>query len=231
MSINNDNLDPCTLWDLLKYNIRKITVKYSKNKAREIRKREQELLHTITILEHNLYLYNSPDIRASLKKAQDDLMYYYNLKLQGTIIRSRARWVEEGEKSTKYFLNLENRNKVNNSIHNIKNDNGMCITERSGILEEIKSFYVNLYTSSNTSPDIFFDNLDSNHLSIDESLSCEGTLTYNECTKALFSMSNDKSPGSDGISVNFYKSFWHLIGNLVVDSLNWGYNRVFLYIF
>ena len=31
------------------------------------------------------------------------------LKIQGTIIRSKFRWYNEGEKNTKYFLNLEKR--------------------------------------------------------------------------------------------------------------------------
>ena len=31
------------------------------------------------------------------------------LKIQGTIIRSKSRWYNEGKKNTKYFLNLEKR--------------------------------------------------------------------------------------------------------------------------
>ena len=34
--------------------------------------------------------------------------------LEKEIIRARARWHENGEKSTKYFLNLEKRNHVKN---------------------------------------------------------------------------------------------------------------------
>jgi len=31
------------------------------------------------------------------------------VKIQGTIVRSKTRWYNEGEKNTKYFLNLEKR--------------------------------------------------------------------------------------------------------------------------
>lgn len=31
-------------------------------------------------------------------------------KIKGLCIRSRAKWVEEGEKPSKYFINLESRN-------------------------------------------------------------------------------------------------------------------------
>ena len=34
----------------------------------------------------------------------------------GAIIRSKARWAEAGERYTKYFLNLEKRNAINQNI-------------------------------------------------------------------------------------------------------------------
>lgn len=54
---------------------------------------------------------------------------------------------------------------------------------------------------------IFFDN-DMNKLNIDEQNSCTGLLTEEECGKALKEMKNQKSPGSDGLTTEFYKIFW-----------------------
>ena len=42
-----------------------------------------------------------------LNSAKDMLELFYEEKVKGIIIRARARWHEYGEKSTKYFLNLE----------------------------------------------------------------------------------------------------------------------------
>lgn len=44
--------------------------------------------------------------------AQENLETFYEDKTKGIIIRARARWHEHGEKSTKYFLNLEKRNHI-----------------------------------------------------------------------------------------------------------------------
>ena len=45
----------------------------------------------------------------------------------------------------------------------------------------------------------------------------------NELRKALFSMENNKSPGVDGLTTNFYKHFWPLLW----DKLALVYNYAF----
>ena len=102
------------------------------------------------------------------------------------------------------------------------------MTNSTEILYEMKHFYYSLYSRSNCFPGPAFVDLTHPSLNEDESISCEGVLTLDEGYRALVAMSNDKSPGSDGLTVNFYKVFWQNIGNLVVDSLNYGYQRGFL---
>ena len=52
---------------------------------------------------------------------------------------------------------------------------------------------------------------------------CEGQLTYSECFKVLSTFSNDKTPGNDGLTVEFYKFFLSEIGTFLVDSLKDAY--------
>ena len=52
---------------------------------------------------------------------------------------------------------------------------------------------------------------------------CEGILTLEECAKAISSFQNDKTPGSDGFTVEFYRRFWHLLGKIMVDSFNYAF--------
>ena len=53
---------------------------------------------------------------------------------------------------------------------------------------------------------------------------CEGRLTYNECYRSLLTFQTGKAPGNDGLTIEFYKVFWPLFGNLVVDCLNEAYD-------
>ena len=54
--------------------------------------------------------------------------------------------------------------------------------------------------------------------------SLEGEISYTEATEFLKTMANNKSPGSDGFTSEFYKVFWNKIGHFMVRSLNFGYN-------
>ena len=61
-------------------------------------------------------------------------------KTKRAIIRSKARWYNEGEKNNKYFLNLENRHCIRKTIMQIKTKDGVNITNDSDILRECNSF-------------------------------------------------------------------------------------------
>ena len=50
-------------------------------------------------------------------------------------------------------------------------------------------------------------------------------ISEEECVKAIKSMQNGKSPGTDGLPVEFYKIFWKNINKLVMDSFSYSYEN------
>lgn len=57
-------------------------------------------------------------------------------------------------------------------------------------------------------------------LSSDSREICEGKITEGECMAVLKEMKQNKTPGNDGLSVEFYLSLWPVIGDVVVGALN-----------
>ena len=66
-----------------------------------------------------------------------------------------------------------------------------------------------------------------NKLSNNESEKCEGEITIEECTNAIFKMKLNKAPGLDGLSVEFYRKFWNNLKKLVTCTkvFNFNYER------
>ena len=84
------------------------------------------------------------------------------------------------------------------------------------------NFYKQLYSSKikRNLPleNYFFKETQIPKLIQDDKILCEEILTIEECAKALKQLANDKSPGSDGLTTNFYKFFWIDIRDLLYDS-------------
>lgn len=49
--------------------------------------------------------------------------------------------------------------------------------------------------------------------------SCNGRLSEYECCISLSKIQNNKSPGSGGLTVEFYKSFWKDVANYLTRSI------------
>ena len=120
----------------------------------------------------NLIFVNNKDaLEKHIRYKKNELENIIQYKTKGAIIRSKARWYNEGEKNSKYFLNLENRHWKRKTITQIKTSNGSYATNDTDILKECNSFYSRLYTSRKPRVTSFSDNLffDQEHPSLNNS--------------------------------------------------------------
>ena len=62
-------------------------------------------------------------------------------------------------------------------------------------------------------------------LNEEEKISIEGNITEYECACALRDMNNNKSPGSDGITTEFFKIFWNDLKSFYVNYLNYSFEN------
>ena len=153
----------------------------------------------------------------------------YDKKVEGIIFRARARWHEHGEKNSKYFLNLEKRNHIKKHIRKL-HISGVISTDPLSIINSQKQFYTKLYSSCKTKLDTpeataFFENPNLPKLSSEASYECEGRITIEECQNIIKTFPLGKTPGNDGLPIEFYNVFWPSIGELLVKCFNEPYER------
>ena len=181
-------IDRRVSWELIKYEIRKYCIKYGAKKRKEMNVNTGNLLKQLNDLEDKLG--TSPTLvnKEAYETVKDQLNEIEMERSRGAILRSKAQWIEEGEKPTRYLFNLEKRNYIKKHIRRLKLPDGTIINDPEEILQTQKSFYEALYTSKiydNVNEIAYF--MGSNVPTLNEDLknSCEGMVTADECFKVL----------------------------------------------
>ena len=108
--------DPRSVWDWVKYKVKKYSRWYSMNKCKQQNLEEQQLNRQFQEAIATYQNCPSQENLSALNVLKEKLEHLFEKKVKGIIIRSRARWHEHGERNSKYFLNLEKRNHVRKHI-------------------------------------------------------------------------------------------------------------------
>ena len=136
------------------------------------------------------------------------------IKLTPQRLRAKVDWYEKGEKSTKYFFNLERKNGQNKLWQQIRGLDGNLKYDIDEILDEQINVYANLFSTEGWAKNVaeeLVTHMDKK-LTCDESEDLEKDLiTINEIKKIFFSMKQYKSPRLDGIINKFYQIYWDTI--------------------
>ena len=129
---------------------------------------------------------------------------------QGAILRSGAQWAVRGDRNTKFFLNLEKQRQENKIIKQLVSQSGNVISDPDVIINEVQSFYSELYTKDEIDSDSVKEVLSHIKTRVDlgNKQVCDQILTKEELTSSIKGLSRGKSPGNDGITVEFYSFFW-----------------------
>ncbi len=205
-------------WEKIKDDIKLISIKYSK-KRREKMKKEEMLLRE--------------RLREELVKAEDEEEYsmekylevkmalekYEREKCRGAILRSKAKYALEGEKCTGYFLGLEKRRQSKTYISEINTKEGKTTKDYVEILERVQEFYEELYKRGGVDERSIDEVLESvgDILSKEDGEWCDRDIEEEEVKEAIGGLKSGKSPGTDGIGIEWYKVYKEGVAPILVE--------------
>ena len=121
------------------------------------------------------------------------------------------------EKSSKFFLNLKKFHAVQGQVWSILSDDNKELNDQNEINKHLLKFYQRLFSENRKNdPNIlksYLDKLRIPKLSDNEKdiFVKELYITEKELLAALKSMDNNKSPGNDELTEEFYITFWNEI--------------------
>ena len=145
----------------------------------------------------------------------------------GARVRARAKWAEEGETSSRYFFRLEKKRGADQWCSALRMEDGTIVSSISDICAALSAFYSSLFSAEPTDPgdqNFLLQHLEST-LPDEASSSCDGLLSEDELLAAVHGMARGKAPGLDGLPLEFYLSFWHLLAPDLLTVLNFSFRE------
>jgi hypothetical protein len=122
---------------------------------------------------------------------------------------SRATWLREGDKNTKFFHRVANSNRRFNTIDHLV-VNGVETTAQSEIGDGLVKFYQGLFSDENVRRPLL-DGLDFSSIEESDRVLLDRSFTEDEVWGVVKNMAGDKAPGPDGFSLAFFQSCWDII--------------------
>ena len=202
----SDELDPIDTWEYMKTQVKQASIDYSKNSTSEKRLIIAQLSEKVAELEET-YENLSENSLDLLYKTKNDLSDLCDERANSLIFRSKVRWYEMGEKNTKYFMSLEKKRFNARTMNIMKNAKGECIYNDRDILKLQREYYQELFTKD---PSVNFDLRNETGIVIDSECVAASNIPFSiqEITQAIRNLKNGKTPGCDGLPIEWYKVFW-----------------------
>lgn len=165
----------CSNWELLKFEVTKYLRKFGSRLATYKRAVETAIIVEITKLTNKCpdSLLNKEKILLSVLQIKLDELY--RRKAEGAFVRSRRRWLEEGEQNSQYFFNLE-RHHINNNLSKL-NVNGIVTKDHKLISYYCCEFYKKIYT--------FLSSIEVKTIDKNEREFCDMHISVEEVIKAI----------------------------------------------
>ncbi|XP_074314415.1 uncharacterized protein LOC141649629 [Silene latifolia] len=130
--------------------------------------------------------------------------------------RSRALWLKDGDRNTKFFHTRAKERKQKNFISRLIDDDGNTKTDEDGIGAMAIDYFQRLFTSSNPTNFEVLEGMGQRVLpEMNACLSNE--YSEEEVTEALNQMHPLKAPGPDGMNGLFFQTYWGTVGPAVVS--------------
>ena len=107
----------------MKLSIKEELIAFSRNKRRRLRKQQVSLTNKLIRLRQRL-VDGDDTVSVLVSDTESQLKALRVKEIEGIMIRSRAQWLEEGERPSRYFFNLQRIKAQRSHISSVYDLNG-----------------------------------------------------------------------------------------------------------
>ncbi|CAM4661555.1 unnamed protein product [Lepidochelys kempii] len=154
-----------------------------------------------------------PSLCGACREKREELRALEDHRARGAFVRSRIRLLREMDRGFRFFYALEKKRGAKKHITCLLAEDGTPLMDAVEMCGRARAFYAGLFSPDPTDPNacrVLWDELPT--VSAGDRDRLELPLTLAKFSEALRRMPTDKSPGMDGLTVEFYCVFWDVLG-------------------
>ncbi|GJQ89092.1 RNA-directed DNA polymerase, eukaryota [Tanacetum coccineum] len=172
--------------------------------VKSYKQKQYQLLSRIFLKEWNL-----------LKKLND----IQSAEARDRLQKAKIQWAIEGDENSKFFHGIINRKRANLAVKGVM-VNGEWLDEPCRVKEEFRLHFANRFSAP--SPNRCKLNfVFPNKLSPDLANDLERPITRAEVRNAVWGCGENKSPGPDGFTFEFFRKYWDILGSDFCAAIEW----------
>nr|GEV85490.1 RNA-directed DNA polymerase, eukaryota, reverse transcriptase zinc-binding domain protein [Tanacetum cinerariifolium] len=132
--------------------------------------------------------------------------------------KAKIRWSIEGDKESKYYHGVLNKTRGRLTIHGVLVD-GIWMESPHLVKHELFEHFKNRFEKPNKSR-IFLKRYFVKRISLEKNDDLERKVSNEEIKRAVWDCGIDNALGPDSFTFGFYRRYWDIIGNDVVDAVH-----------
>ncbi|KAL3677860.1 hypothetical protein R1sor_020816 [Riccia sorocarpa] len=138
---------------------------------------------------------------------------------------SKERFLELGDTNSPYLLRKFRARNQKNLISVLNNDDGTRVTDETGIVRRVYSYYSNIFSApdpvmSPTAPSDFL-RVFQGRLTPQHALFMDSLPSHGEFTDVMLSSAKGKAPGIDGFNVDALQVVWDFVGPVYSTAMQY----------
>lgn len=218
--INTTQTSASIRWEAFKVFIRGVILSVTSSKSKSFKKELTELDTKIKLLEKTLSNKNDSNIHQELLNLRTKFNELSAKKAAASLMMLRQNYYDQGEKAGKLLAWRIKQKQSERTINSIEDNCGIITVDPVKINDTFKYFFETLYSSEyvdNSTQKEFLDSLSIPIISEETKLSLDMDITEEEITEAINSLTAGRTPGPDGLNVDFYKKFKRKLARPILD--------------
>ena len=215
-------------WEMCKMDVRGLAIRNAARRKKSIKNKLEVLFRKQTQIQNDMDNDESQfvDHYNQLALVTKDIEEIVQKQARFSTLQNQINWHMYGEKCSKYFLALE-KNKSKTPLTRLQIE-GKVVDDEDNILEELRRFYLQLFTAVTTEnvDSSYFDSMELPKISQEDKTLLEEPIQLAEVEIAVNQLKLGKCPGIDGLPIEFYRTFVsklkHMLHVVILKSVQEG---------